>query len=688
MSFLNPYLLWGLLALSIPVIIHLFNFRRFRKVYFTNVKFLEELQQQTKRQSQFRHLLVMILRMLAIASIVFAFSQPYIPADDSGIVAGKVNHVSVYIDNSFSMESLATGGPLIDLAKGKARDIAMSYRSSDLFSIITNDFEGRHQRWLSREEFLQAIEEVTITPAVRKISEVAGRQKDLLYSTGGTGMSSYLVSDFQSAISDFENIAPDSLIFTWLVPLSSAKKENLFIDSCWFASPVHQVDQGVKLLARVKNQSETDFEKVPLKLTINGQQKAVASFDIVRGSFKDVELPFTNHDPGIQNGTLEISDYPVTFDDRFYLVFNVAGSIPVLAINGPGESKYLDALFGNDSIFDFVNNSSVNIDYNQLPGFNVVILNELKTISSGLSQELTNYLENGGTILIIPHEEMDMEAFRQFLGPMGSNYYTELTIEDTRVAGIDRQNPVFTDVFEVSKTADPSEWDNTDWPKVSRYFKFSRSVKSSRQGIMTLLNGQYFLTRELAGAGKIYLLAVSLDKSFSNFASHAVFVPALLRIALLSAATDPLYYTIGKDEVLELNNTRLQGDQTLKITSTADQSEFIPGHQSQNRRLSLILNNQVKLAGHYQLKAEQEVLKGLGFNYDRTESGMEFSEPAVLEDMIRRYLPGISGILTDKGKPLTETLKEINQGTTLWKLFIILALVFLGIEIILLRFWK
>lgn len=688
MSFLNPYLLWGLLALSIPVIIHLFNFRKFRKVYFTNVRFLEELQQQTKRQSQFRHLLVMALRMLAIASLVLAFSQPYIPAKESGMLAGKDHYVSVYIDNSFSMESLATGGPLIELAKSKARDIVLSFRSSDLFSLVTNDFEARHQRWLSREEFLQALEEVAISPAVRKISAVAGRQQDMLYSSGGTGMSSYLVSDFQTSVCDFENIAPDSLIFTWLVPLTPEKKENLFIDSCWFASPVHQVGQGVKLVARIVNLSETDYEKVPLKLSVNGQQRSVAGFDIIRGSYQDVELPFTNHDPGIQYGTLEISDYPIIFDDRLYLVFNVAGSIPVLAINGSGESKYLDALFGMDSIFTFVNNASSNIDYNRLPGFNLVILNELETVSSGLAQELTNYLENGGTILIIPGGNMDVDAFKQFLAPTGANYYTGQTREETRVSAIDRQNPVFTDVFEDSRSIDPSEWENTDWPKVHRYFNLTRSLQSSQQGIMTLLNGHYFLTRELAGNGTIYLLTVSLDESFSNFASHAVFVPALYRMALLSAATDPLYYTIGRDQVIELSNTALQGDRTLTITTNEGTYEFIPGHQGRNRRLSLTLNNQVREAGHYQLKADREILKGLGFNYDRTESMMEFNDAAGLEGILQRYLKGSSGILSDKGKPLSETLKDMNQGTILWKLFIILALVFLAIEIILLRFWK
>jgi hypothetical protein len=688
MSFLNPYLLWGLLAVSIPVIIHLFNFRRFRRIYFTNVKFLEELQQQTRRQSQLRHILVMILRMLAITSLVLAFAQPYIPLEKAGARPEKVNHVSVYIDNSFSMESLSSGGPLLEVAKGKARELASSYQSSDLFALVTNDFEGKHQRWLSKDEFLQALDEIAISPNVRTVSEVIGRQRDMLYNTEKGRMFSYLISDFQEDMCDFQKVVPDSLVSTWLVPLNAAKKENLYIDSCWFASPVHQLNQGVKLMARVVNQSETDYEKVPLKLTVNGQQKAVASFDIPKGLYKDIELPFTSYEPGFQYGTLEITDYPITFDDRLFMVYNVAGRIPVLSINGQSESQYLDALYGNDSAFLFVNNPYTNIDYNRLPDFNLVILNELKDLSSGLSQELTNYLDNGGTVLIIPSPEMDMAAFQQFLSANGSNFYTELVKEDTRVSGVDTKNPVFSDVFERSKEDGTGEAENTDWPVVMSYYKLSRSTMTSQLAVMTLLNGMPFLTREMANNGKIFLLAVPLEDSYSNFASHAIFVPALYRIALLGAATDPLYYTIGKDDIIELYNSTLTGDKTLKIISMTDQSEFIPGQFSQNRRLDLRLNGQLKVAGHYQVKADQEVVKGLGFNYSRMESIMKFNDIQQLQEMVDRYLPGNSGILTDKGKPLSDAIKEMNQGTSLWKLFIILALVFLGSEIALLRFWN
>jgi hypothetical protein len=687
MSFLYPNILWGLLAIAIPVIIHLFNFRKFRKIYFTNVRFLEELKQQTRKQSRLRHLLVMIARMIAIAALIFAFAQPYIPHVKNAARPDAVSQVNVYIDNSFSMEALATNGPLLETARIRAREIASAYRSSDLFMLTTNEFEGRHQRWMSKEEFLQMVDEIQPTPAVRTVSEVTARQNESFTDAPGQAKISYLISDFQLTMADFENVKPDSLVAVWIVPLQAVRTENLYIDSCWFVSPVYQLDQGVKLVARIVNSSETNYEKVPLKLMVNGQQKALASFNIQPGTFHDVELPFTNYEEGIQSGTLEISDYPVIFDDQMFLTFNVAGSIPVLCINGQDESPYLNSLFGKDSAFRFVNNSYKNIDYGRLLDYNLIILNELNEISSGLVQELTVYLENSGTILIIPSSKEEVASYRDFLSSAGLNYYTGFITEETRVSALDLNNPVFADVFEKSAAGDRS-LDNTDLPVVKGYFDISRQLKSSQMAVMSMLNGKAFLTRESAGNGQVYLLAVPLGEQFSNFARHAVFVPALYRIALLSAASDPLYYIIGRDNKIELSNTFINGDNTLRIASASGDFEFIPGQQSLNKKLNLRIYNQIQKAGHYKLLKNNETLKGLSFNYNRKESVMKFAAKSDLQELIGRYSLGNTRIIADMGKPLSEAIKDMNQGTRLWKLFIILALVFLAIEIFLLRVWN
>jgi hypothetical protein len=172
MNFVNPGFLYGLFAISIPIIIHLFNFRRFRKIHFTNVSLIRDLKLQTQKQSKLRHLPVLLLRIIAIIALVMAFAQPYIPVAQSNAGSNLRNNVDVYIDNSFSMEAGAEKGSLLEEAREKAKEIAGMYKSSDLFRIITNDFEGRHQRYLSREEFLNLVNEIQISPVSRTIPEI------------------------------------------------------------------------------------------------------------------------------------------------------------------------------------------------------------------------------------------------------------------------------------------------------------------------------------------------------------------------------------------------------------------------------------------------------------------------------------------------------------------------------------
>jgi hypothetical protein len=688
MNFLFPYILWGMVAVSIPVIIHLFNFRKYRKVYFTNVRFLEELKQQTRKQSKLRHLLVMFSRMMAIAALVMAFAQPYIPDKNKLSRPDSITQVSIYIDNSFSMEALSPSGPLLEIAKAKAREIVAAYGSTDLFMLITNEFEGRHQRWVSQEELLQLIDEITASPSVRTVSEIVKRHRDSFSETPGQAEISYLISDFQESMVDFENLSTDSLMAIRLVPLESVNTGNLYIDSCWFESPVHQLYQGVKLIVRIVNDSEINYEKVPLKLTVNGTQKALASFDIRSGTYFDVELTFTNYEEGIQSGLVEISDYPVVFDDRMFLVYRVAGSIPVLAINGGSESPYLNSLYGIDSAFQFENNSDKNIDFNRLQEFELVILNELTMISTGLVQELTVYLENGGTILVIPDADADLTAYQDFLSSVGSNYYAGFINEETRVTDLDLENPVFADVFEKSPS-DGRNLANTDLPSVRSFYSITRQSHSSQIVVMSMLNGKSFMTREAAMNGQVFLLAVPLGEAYSNFAQHAIFVPALYRIALLSAASDPLYYIIGRDNRIEFSNTYVPGDNIVKIASASGDFEFIPGQQNLNRKLNLTIYNQISSAGHYQLLKNNEILNGLGFNYNRKESVMRFAGTAGLDELVNRYHASANiEIISDKEKPLSATIKDMNQGALLWKLFIILALFFLAIEVILLRIWS
>jgi hypothetical protein len=177
--FLNPQFLFALSLISIPIIIHLFNLRRFKRVLFTNVKFLQELKEETTRLSKIKHLLVLASRILAITFLVLAFAQPIIPlANNSISKAEKV--VSVYIDNSFSMDAITKEGSLLEVAKKKAREITLAFSPSTRFQILTDDFEAVHQRLLSRDEMLIEIDRVKSSPLSKPFSEVILRQQEAL----------------------------------------------------------------------------------------------------------------------------------------------------------------------------------------------------------------------------------------------------------------------------------------------------------------------------------------------------------------------------------------------------------------------------------------------------------------------------------------------------------------------------
>lgn len=688
MQFVNPYILFGLLAISVPVIVHLFNFRRYRKVFFTNVNFIEELKLETQRRSKLKHLIVLFLRILAITFLVMAFAQPYIPVSADKIEKGVSQAVSVYVDNSFSMEAMSENGILFDMARNRAAEIASIYKTSDVFQLLTNDFEGRHQRFVSRDEFNELLGELKISPISRKLSEVVSRQENILSNEKNRIKSAYIISDFQKSISDIENFESDTTVSSYLIPVSANVNNNLYIDSCWFESPAQHLKQRVNLIVRIKNVSDLGFEKIPVKLLINGMQKALASFDIEAHDEVEIKMPYTNTSAGIQYGSLHIIDYPVVYDDIFNFSYKVSASIPILCINGNGESRYLNSLFENDSAFMLKNTTVNNIDYSSFNNFRLIILNELKEISSGFAQELRRFIDNGGNILTIPAKEIELENYKDFLASLNIDAYTTLDTIDTKVTYVDIKHPIYREVFDdiaIDKGRLP---DNTDLPKVSVYYKISRVTTSKQEVLMSLENGNPFLSRMPSGKGVVYLLAVSLDEGFSNFASHAIFVPTLYNIALLSDPVGKLYYTIGEFEFMEFRQRQITGDNVFRIKKLNSNFEIIPEHKYFNSMMYFYTYDQLRQAGNYMLMTGSDTISGISINYNRNESNLEvLTSQELKQEIVDSGLKRFT-LLEVGEKPLSQAISEMSQGKRLWKLFILLALIMLAGEVLLLRFWR
>ncbi len=685
MNFIYPGFLFALSALAIPVIVHLFNFRKFKKIYFTNVRFLREIKQDTQSRSKIKHLLILLSRILAVSFLVLAFAQPYIPAT-KGVVMSGTRAVSVYIDNSFSMDALGKNGSLIETAKKKAREIVQAYKTTDRFQLLTNDFEARHQRLLNRDEFLQLVDEVQTTASVKKLDEVVSRQAEALNHAEGidarAGKLAYEISDFQKTTSDLEEIKSDTNLSISLVPVVPTKVNNLFIDTCRMSTPFIQINSVNELIVKIRNNSSESAENIPVKLMINGVQKALSSVKVEAKGSAEAKLSFTITEAGWQQAQVSITDYPVTFDDNYFFSFDVKDHLNVLAVNGSSPNPYLQALFGNDTYF-ILNNASVNqVDYSSFKTYQLILLNEVKEISSGLTQELKKYIENGGTAFIFPSAETDFVSYRGFLEPLGINYPVQLITAEDKVAKIESQHSIFADVFENKKSVP----ENLDLPVVKKYFQISKNLKTKEETLLKLLSGNTFLFLNDYKKGSVYLSSVPLNEAFSNLPRHAIFVPIMLKAAFRASSEIHPSLIIGRDEEIESGNLVNNGENVFHLKNDEIKFDIIPEIKNVESKSYISVHDQIKKAGNYALTGENKIQSYLSFNYDRNESELSCFSPDDLTEIIQKRSDLKLNNINPESVDLTHTIAQLTEGVRLWKYCVLLALIFLAIEILLIRF--
>lgn len=265
---------------------------------------------------------------------------------------------------------------------------------------------------------------------------------------------------------------------------------------------------------------------------------------------------------------------------------------------------------------------------------------------------------------------------------MSANTYEHLDTANTKVEKINLEHPVYKEVFD-KKTFQSA---NLDLPKVYSHFVLSRSTRNTEEYLLRLQNGDAFLTKYTVGKGSIYVSAVPLDERFSNFAKHALFVPTLYMIALNSQLSLPLFYTIGKDENIE-TTALITGENVYHIRNEATNFDIIPEHRMLDTKVQINVHNQISQGGNYNLYAGKEKVMPLSFNFNRLESDLSCYTPDELQALAENNQLAAVHILNSGEKSLASVI-NMNEGKKLWKWCIVLTLLFLGLEIVLLRFMK
>lgn len=670
MNFLYPSLLYASALIAVPIIIHLFNFRRHKKIYFTNVRFLKELNQQTQSRSRLKHLLVLIARCLAVLFIVMAFAQPYIPVGTQKIRSSST--VCVYIDNSFSMNALGKNGTLLNEAKSRARELVKTLKSPS-FRILTNDFLPRHLTALNKEQAIAEIDQIKETPLSRSFQEVQDRLHKFQEPT-----ETYILSDFQLNFFRQMPTQADTVNAYFFIPLSSQLNRNLYIDTCYFKEPVIQLDQPAVVYAKLVNLSSAEAKDVPVKLFVDNTQKGIATATIPAGGSVLVPLNFTITQGGWKSVKVEIKDYPVIYDDSYYLSFNILGKVSVLTIGAP-NNPYLSAFLKNDPFINAEKTSENQVNYSALGEKQVVILNELSAVSTGLAEELNKFVEKGGSLVVLPALNANLAAYNEFLHTMKTSSLQNLQEENTKIDKIETRSFLYKNVFEKVP-------ENVDLPLVKKYFKLSPSL-TREERLLLLQNKDPFLSVFFKGKGKIYLFSAPLNTESNAFGEHSLFVSTFYNIVLYSTPVNTIESTIGNNEPIEISTVATGGDQVFHVKSNRG-FDIIPEHRSLEEKTYLYLNNQINEADNYSVITANRTVSEISFNYSRKESDLRQYSPSQLEELRNRLPLRDASILSKDENQFQKAVLEIYEGHKLWKLFIIIALLFLLSEIMFIKFMK
>jgi hypothetical protein len=689
MLFVYPQFLWALLALAIPLLVHLFNFRRIRKVYFPNVAWLQEVQTSTRSVRRFKRLLVMSARMLALAALVLAFAQPYLPKGEAATQGSSRPLVSIYLDNSYSMQSEIGNESLISRASQTLEKLLATLPEASRIQLITNGFENKEQFVISPQEAADRLTELRFAPQFRTLDEVLARQHKLLQKEAGAADKPwvFLLTDFQkSTLKSLDQLPLDSNYRYFLVPFTPSVRTNLSIDSVWLDNPFLKANESNKLQVRIHNSGEERYEDLILKLYVADRQISTANVSIEAQQTTQTYFNFTmKGEQGWQAAKISFEDFPVTFDNEYFFVLNAAPAVRIIHLTQQNNSPYIQRVFANESLFKLQTLSANNLDFKQMDLADLVVIDELTQLDGALATALKAFVQRGGSLLMFPPAAPDPSwasltsaltgADIQLVPPKRTNNRGsgENTQEvSAQLAAPNINNPFYDGVFERAP-------EQMDMPQAQAVLSWKRY----QQLILGFKNNNPFLTEWRTGQGKVYLCAAPLQAKYSTFAKHALFVPVMYTIATKSkTGNERLAYTFQENNIsLALDNPPAQQVYHLR----QDSIQFTPAQRLVDNVLMLEMPEEIQTPGHYQLYAGNKLIRLLAFNTDKAESEMSFYD----KEVIQAYFKENKKVEVYEGETaetrLADTFKQRNLRQELWKTMLLIALLALALEIAFIR---
>lgn len=633
MQLQHPEFLWGLLLLVLPILVHLLKLRRFQKTPFTNVTLLKRILAESNKSSQLKKWLLLLSRLGMLFALVLAFCKPFIPSQESDIK----KDILIYLDNSLSMQAKGKSTTLLQQA---VQDMLQSFPPDLRFTLMT---QSEMYPDVRVADVQQRLLDLDFDPRTPRGEEIRLRAESRFSPSDSTDRQLWIFSDFQQwdegPWEDWDrarvlavpyrpessgNISIDSAYLDYGNPEKTELNVLLTLHGGAAGSPV-SLYQGNRLIAKTGGEPQ-------------GENRIRARFTL------PVSEPL--------NGTLQVTDNGLSYDNTLFITQNKPPLLRVLGI-GPRPASYLDRIFTREE-FNLFQTSLRELDYSILEQQHLILLNEVEEIPESLSRGLQEFLAQGGSLVVIPAYEANLDSYNRFLSTLGARFGPRVDGE-ILITEINFDHPLFRNVFE-------RQIENFDYPNSASHYPLEGPLLQ----MIGYQNGQPFLT----GKDGLYIFAAPLSGGYSNFRQSPLIVPGLYAIGKQSLPRAELYYQIGQEAALDLDIS-LQEDEILQLRGNS--ATIIPRQQSFARKTRLFFGLQPELAGNYYIENQGDSLQRISFNYARTEQMFADMDPV---------LPDSFEVLSDMDA-LVSAYQIRNKSAPLWKWFVILALLFVLAEMML-----
>jgi hypothetical protein len=677
MHFFLPEMLWGLGALSIPIIIHFFNFRRLRKEGFSNVAFLKNIQTQSKSFMKLKHWLVLACRLFFVACVVLAFAQPFLGK------LGALNTIGesfgVYLDNSFSTQNDLGGGSVLDAQITKAVSLAKGLNPNQKAVYITNDFAGIETKLLTPKGFGNQISKTSFSTRNRSLEDISNRFNELAVNEQSPLL---VLADFQkSTLGSLKPWIEQVNRPTVLIPFQANTSANVLVDTVWLETPFIQKNVRNYVYIQLKNNGSQKANGITLTLNIDGIdiQSMPLSVEPNNSLIQKIAVNFSKN--GLSKAKVSIYNKPLLFDNTYYFVLNTSPKVSVVHVAQSPQNEYIKNAFTNDSLFTYKSYSALSVNPEVFEKADLLILENVTTIDQSLLNGLANFKKMGGLLLLVPAANANVTSYNAAIQLYGSGSFSKST--DVQKSGLDQTNlkgAFFSDIFETTFSKAP-----VNMPNANLLYSWNTV---GQEAILSTKGKRPFLSMKNTSKGSLAVMATSLNVSETDFGTNALFVPIMYKLAALSLRPQALANRLGSEASVFVPLKNVGKEDILKMSFGKEQ--VIPSQAIRADGVLMELPKAAEIdtplsAGFYDISLNGTILKTLALNNATKESEMGCYTPAELKNLVKAN-ENIKVLLPNE---LNDWQQEYAHGKNnqkpLWKYFVCLALLFLLAEILLIR---